>query len=233
MKKLTDFQIENLIESVIQNDKKIKAKKIVEHYTNRWNKCVTKKEKYEFFNEFFSNRKKLINEGYDVNLLDESILGSLFSGGLGGFKSAFKEWFAGKLVGFLGVDDPDLKKALSIGIANLDWTSDWSKLFSPIKNCEFFATQIAHSVIEYYVAKKADTWFGGGAFATALRNAVVDGLNSEQHIKTIEDSIAGIICNAIRKMFGGSGSVIDKVKNVMTGKKEPQTPPTGTQLATT
>lgn len=218
MEKLTDFQIENLIETTIKNNKKIKNSKLIEFYKNKWDSCKTKREKHEFLNEFFSKRKKMINEGYDVSMLDENFLSSLFTGGLGGFKSTFKEWLAGKLVSALGVEDPELKKAISISIANLSWTKDWTKLLSPIKNCEYFASQIIHDVMEYYIAKKADTWFGGGVFASSLRNAVVDSLNSEEHIKSLENSISGIVCNAIRKVFGG-GNIMSAVKSAVSGSK--------------
>ena len=97
MKKLTDFQIENLIESMIQKNKKTKRKELKEYYIKKWHDCSSKKERFEFFNEFFSTRKKMLKEGYDTTL-NEGILMDLLGGGLGGFKSTFKEWISKKIV---------------------------------------------------------------------------------------------------------------------------------------
>ena len=218
MKKLTNFQVENLIENIVLENKKEKIIELKEYYTNKWKNCKNKKERFEFFNEFFYNRKKLIREGYDTSM-DEGILSSLLSGGLGGFKSTFKEWIVGKLLNALGVNDPDLKNALTISIANLSWSKDFGKMMSPLKNCEYFAQKIAHGVIEYYVRNKFTEWFGGGVFADTVRNAMVDGLSEESHVAYVGDSITKPICDALRKVFGGK-SIMDVAKNLTTKKSE-------------
>ena len=222
MEKLTDFQIENLIESMVQKNKKTKRIKLKEFYIKKWNNCSTKRERHEFFNEFFLRRKKLINEGLDVRM-DEGVLGDLFSGGLGGFKSTFKEWLTKKIVNgiasmFGSSVDPLLINAISIGLANLDWTKDWTKLVSPIKNCEYISDVLVDSVLEYYVDKKVDQMFGDSVLGDSLRNAVMDALSDETHVQSIQNALSGMFCKVIRNLFGGeSGGIMSKVGDMMKG----------------
>ena len=222
MEKLTDFQIENLIESMVQKNKKTKRTQLKEYYIKKWNNCTTKRERHQFFNEFFTRRKKLINEGQDVRM-DEGILGDLFSGGLGGFKSTFKEWLSKKIVNgiasmFGASADPLLINAISIGLANLDWTKDWTKLVSPIKNCEYISDVLVDSVLEYYVDKKVDQMFGDSVLGDSLRNAVMDALSDETHVQSIQNALSGMFCKVIRNIFGGEGAgIMDKVGSMMKG----------------
>ena len=217
MKKLTDFQIEHLIENTINKKNNFKNKKLVEFYVKKWNKCESKKERYQFFNEFFVTRKKMLNEGYNQRMIDEGIFSTLLSGGLGGFKSTFKEWLAGKLVSALGVSDPGLKNAIAIGLANLSWSKDWTKILSPVKNCRYFTDVILDSVIEYYIDKGLKNWagIGTGTLGTAFRNAISDALTDEKYVQQLEDSVGNILCSALEKIFGGG--VTDTIKNVMGG----------------
>jgi len=231
MKKLTDFQIENLIESTVQNDRLSKRKKIKEYHIKKWNSCKTKKERFEFFNEFYQRRNVLINEGYGYDM-DEGIVSDLFSSGLGGLKSSFKEWISKKIVGgiasmFGAQADPDLLNAISIGLANLNWTQDWPKLVSPVKNCEYISDVLVDSVLEYYVDKKVDTMFGQSILGDSLRNAVMDALNDEQHVQSIQNALTGIICKALRAMFGGEGTLMDKVGAMMGASGKGATPTPG------
>lgn len=223
MEKLTDFQVENLIESMIQKNKKTKEKQLTEFYIKKWNNCKTKKDRFEFFNEFFSRRKKLINEGYDVSL-DEGILSSLFSGGLGGLKSTFKEWIVKKILGGLGIQDEGLKAKIAMGFANLNWTQDWTKFLSPIKNCSYFADVVADSIMEYYASKLTSKVFGTGVFGDTLRNAISDSLTDEKHVQAIQDAISGVLCSVLQKIFGG-GSIMDTVKSAMGGGSKPSGSP--------
>lgn len=224
MKKLTDFQIEHLIENTINKKNNFKNKKLVEFYVKKWNKCETKKERYQFFNEFFINRKRMISEGYNQRMIDEGLFSSLLGSGLGGFKSTFKEWLAGKLVGALGVSDPELKNKIAIALANLDWTRDWSKLLSPIKNCRYFTDVILDSVIEYYIDKGLKDWVGvgTGTLGNAFRNAVSDALTDQKYVQQLQDSIGNILCGALEKMFGGG--ISKSIKNVMGMGGESPTP---------
>lgn len=225
MKKLTDFQIENLIESTIEKNQKLKRIKLKENYSKKWYSCRTKKERYQFFNEFFIRRKKLVLEGYDTSM-DEGILSDLFSSGLGGFKSTFKEWLSSKIVNgiasmFGSSVDKDLLNAISIGLANLDWSKDWTKLVSPVKNCNYIADVLIDSVLEYYIDKKVDNMFGDSILGDSLRNAVMDALNDEQHVQSIQNALSGMFCKVLTNLFGGQGSIIDKVSSVLGGSKQP------------
>lgn len=221
MKKLTDFQIENLIETIVKEKKIINKSNIKEYYLNKWNNCKTKKEKFLFFEEIFSERKKMISEGYDSKIIDEGIFSDLFGTGVTGAKSAFKEWIAGKLISALGVSDPGLKNAIAIGLGNLSWKRDWVKLLSPLKNCRYFTDIILDSVIEYYINKGLNNWFGvgSGTVGTVFRNAMSDTLTDSKFVQPIQNSVGNALCGALEKMFGG-GSLKDTISKVMSGTQQ-------------
>ena len=228
MKKLTDYQIENLIETVIQTSKDKKINDLNIYYTDKWNNTKTKIERLEFFNEFFKNRKTLLNEGYSNDEINEGLLGDLFSKGLGGFKSTFKEWISDKIISGLtsmfGIKiDPELLNAFKIGIANLNWSQDWAKLLSPVKNCNYFANVILDSVIEYYINKKIIKMFGDTVLSNSIRNALSDALTDEKYIQTIQNALSGVLCTALQKLFG-SGSIKNAVSSMMNGSQIPVTP---------
>lgn len=222
MKKLTDLQLENIIEDTIQKKRKNKINSLVEYYSKKWNNCSTKKERFEFFNELYKRRNNLINEGYSSVTIDENIIGDLFRKGGGGFLSTFKEWLSKKIIGKIASmissnPDPDLINALSIGFANLDWTRDWTKLISPVKNCEYISDVMVDSVIEYYVDKKVDKMFGDSVFGDSMRNAIMDALNDQKNVQSLQNVITNIICKAIRSVFGKT-SVTDVIKSLSSGK---------------
>lgn len=212
MKKLTELQIENLIETIVRKNKNNEFEHLRKTYIRKWNLCENKQERFKFFDELFLHRKKMIKEGYSQSSIDEGWITDLFKGGTKGFVSTAKEWFVRKVVGFLGVKDPGLQNAIAIGLANLDWTEDWTKLMSPIKNCNYFADVIVDSVIEYYIDKKMDEWVGSGTLGSALRNAISDALTDETHVQKIQDAITGVLCSALQKAFGGGlGSVVGNI----------------------
>lgn len=231
MEKLTDFQIENLIESMIQKNKKTNRNKLKEYYTKKWYSCKTKKERFNFLDEFFIRKNKMINEGYDVSL-DENVLVDLFKSGIGGGVNTFKEWFASKVVNgvarlFGSEVDRDLLNAISIGLANLDWTQDLGKLLSPVKNCKFISDLLIDSVLEYYIDKKIDKTFGDTVIGDTLRNAVVDALNDEKHVQAIQNVFNDMFCKVLTSMFGGGGSIMDKMGGLFGGGKTPSPVPAG------
>ena len=231
MEKLTDFQIEHLIESMIQKNKKTKRNKLKEYYTKKWYSCKTKKERFNFLDEFFIRKNRMINEGYDVSL-DENVLVDLFKSGIGGGVNTFKEWFASKVVNgiakFFGTEvDRDLLNGISIGLANLDWVEDLGKLLSPVKNCKFIADKLIGSVFEYYIDKKIDQTFGDTKIGDALRNAVVDAFNDQKHVQAIQDIFNDMFCKVLTSMFGGGGSIMDKVGGLFGGGKTPSPVPAG------
>lgn len=223
MKKLTDFQVENLIEETIINKTNLVSENFNKSFVKKWNKTKNKDERFKVLDEHFLTRKKLLSEGYNVELIDEGILGDILKGGAGGFISTFKEWLTNKLLGALGIQDPLLKKSIAIGIANLSWRRDFTKLLSPIKNCRYFSNVILDSIIEVYLNKKITDFIGtGGALQDSIRNAVLDALNSEKHLQSLEDSVGNVICSALEKLFGGG--IKNTLKNVVSGFQSPQQP---------
>ncbi len=209
MKKLTSIQLEEIIEnSVVKANKQIVAEqKLFTSFKTKWNKSKTKSDRFKCLDELFLVRKKLINEGKSVKSIDENWLTDLFSGGLGGFKSTFKEWISRKVIGgvmsLFGTNDPYLKQALAIGLSNINWSQDWSKFLSPVKNCKFLSDLIVDSIAEYYVDKKAKQMFGGGVLMDTMRNAIVDSFTDQATVQKLQDIVEKPFCNFIQKMFGG------------------------------
>lgn len=228
MKKLTEFQIENLIETIVRKNKINEFETLKRTYIRKWNLCENKRERFKFFNDLFLHRRKMIREGYSPNMIDEGWITDLFKSGTKGFVSTFKEWIARNVVGFLGVKDPGLQNAIAIGLANLDWTEDWTKLMSPVKNCNYFADVIVDSVLEYYIDKKMDDWVGSGPIGSALRNAISDALTDETHVQKLQDSITGILCSALQKSFG-SGGLSSMMGNVFGGGSTGAAPAAATE----
>lgn len=229
MEKLTPIQLEEIIEnSVMKANKQIIAEqKLFTSFKNKWNKCKTKSDRFKCLDELFLIRKKLINEGKSVKSIDENWLTDLFSGGLGGFKSTFKEWISRKIVGsvlsLFKINDPYFKQALVIGLANVNWSEDWSKFLSPVKNCRFLSDLIIDSIAEYYIDKKAKQMFGGGVLMDSMRNAVVDSFRNKETIQKIQDIVEKPFCDFIQKMFGG-GMVKNAISS-MAGNNQPQSSP--------
>ena len=226
MKKLTHFEVENLIENlVVKNTKKRKTiTPLGETFINKWKTLKTKKEKFMFFENIMSKKTSLLNEGLTSksNSIDEGLF-DLFTSGVKGGWSTFKEFMFQKILTkvasmFGSEGDPDLIKGLSIGLSNIDWTDNWRKLLSPVENCEFFADAMVDGVIEYYVAKKVDDMFGNTVLGDTLRNAVVDSLNDQEHVQGIQNMLINIVCKATRSLFGGKG-IIDAAKTVFSGGK--------------
>lgn len=223
MKTLTPFQIENLIESLVKDELNKKEKKrrvspLGETFIKKWKTCKTKKEKFLFFETVFSQRKKVLNEGKNHNSIDEGLM-DLFSSVAGGGWSTFKEWVFSKIIKkvaelFGAEGDPELIKAISIGLANIDWTENWRKVLSPVQNCNFFANAIADSVIEYYIDKKLDEMFGDTTLGDTIRNAVVDALRDEEHVQKIQDLVISVVCKAVSTLFSGKGfgDILGKMK---------------------
>lgn len=226
MKTLTPIQLESLIEkSVSKASQDIEFNKnLVSEFTKTWDKSKTKKERFKCLDELFITRKKLISEGKDVTLMDESWLSDLFTGGLGGFKSTFKEWISRKIIGMIshlwpGGINTEIKQALAIGLSNANWSQDWNKFLSPVKNCKFLSDLVVDSLIEYYLDKKVrQTFTGGGVFVDSIRNAVVDGLRNQETVQKIENFIEVPFCNFITKVFGGN--TIKNAVNSMTGSQQ-------------
>jgi hypothetical protein len=226
MKKLTHFEVENLIENLVVDSTK-KSKKISplgETFIKKWRTCKTKKDKFMFFEQVMDKKRSLLSEGLDSksSMIDEGLFDLFKSVGVGGW-STFKEWMFQKLLTkiasmFGSQGDPDLIKGLSIGLSNIDWTDNWRKLLSPVQNCEFFANAMVDGVIEYYVDKKIDTMFGDTVFGDTLRNAVVDALNDEKHVQSIQNILINIVCKATRSLFGGKG-IFDAAKTAFSGGK--------------
>lgn len=205
MKKLNEFQVENLIETMV-NDRKNRSKKILlEYYINKWNNCRTKKEKFKFFDDFFAVRRKMLNEGYNNYYIHEGLFGDLFSSGTRGFKEMIKEWLVKKLLKALGVEDPGLKQAIAIGLSNISWSQNLTKFLSPLKNCRFFSNAIMDGVIEYYGREKMSDWVGvgGGMIGDTFANAIFNALNDSSLVQPIQDSIGNAVCTAIEQAFGG------------------------------
>ena len=123
--------------------------------------------------------------------------------------------------------DRDLLNGISIGLANLDWVEDLGKLLSPVKNCKFISDKLIGSVFEYYIDKKIDQTFGDTKIGDALRNAVVDAFNDQKHVQAIQDIFNDMFCKVLTSMFGGGGSIMDKVGGLFGGGKTPSPVPAG------
>jgi hypothetical protein len=236
MKELTHIQIEQLIEnSVIKASQDIShSKNLALSFKKKWNNCKSKQDRFKCLDELFITRKKLISEGKNIQLIDEGWLSDLFSNGMGGFKSTFKEWISRKVISavmsMLGVNDPRLKQALAIGLANVNWSQDWPKFLTPVKNCKYLSDLVVDSIAEYYVDLKAREMFvGGGVFVDSMRNALVDSFKNKETIQKIQDIVEIPFCKFMTKIFGGD-TVKNVVNNMMGGQEQstggqPQTSP--------
>lgn len=199
-------------EEIISKSKKNKkisplGKKLI----NTFQKCETKEEKFSFFESILSERRKIINEDRHLSKLDEGIF-DFFTSGIKGGWSTFKEYFfqkllsgVAKMLGHSG--DSKLIKAMSIGMANIDWSQNWKKVFSPVKNCEFFADELADGIIEYYIDEKLDSMFGDTKLGDTLRNAVVDALADQKFVQSIQNLLIDVVCKVVRSIFGDRRSI--------------------------
>ena len=227
MEKLTPIQLEQLIENCVTKANKeiLSERQFIASFKTKWNSKKTKEERFKCLDELFLTRKKLINEGKSVKSIDENWMTDLFSRGLGGFKETFKEWISGKIVGMVlglfNVNDPYLKRALVIGMANLNWSEDWTKFLSPVKNCKYLSDKVVDSILEYYLAKKVSNMFpGGGVFVDSMRNAITGALGNQETIQKIENIVEVPFCKLLQKVFGGG--MIQNAVSSMTGQQPTQ-----------
>lgn len=209
--KLTDYQVENLIENIVNENKNYKVENFKRKYINKLKECKTKKEKFAVLSELYSMRYKTLNEGQGQKFLTEGILSDIVSSGLGGSWNTVKEFIYKAILGkvnemFGNRLEPSLISAMAIGLSNIDLAKDWRRFLSPIQNCEFFAAKILKGVSEHYVDKKIDSMFGDTFIGDTIRNALFDAVGQEEHVEAIKNKVTGAVCNAIRSAFGGGGS---------------------------
>ena len=206
-KKLTDFQVETLIENIIQTKKENKLESLKKVYIKRLRESKSKKETFKILNELYSKNNTLIYEGYGKEIIYENFLSDIFKQGLGGSWKTVKEYVYRQILNkvnemFGNKINDELLYAISLGLADIDLSTHWRKFLSPVKNCEFFSDAIMDGVVEYYISKKVNDTFGQTFLGDAIRNAFSDALLDQQNIQQLQDSMSKVVCTAIRSAFG-------------------------------
>jgi hypothetical protein len=228
--KLTEYQVENIIENIVKKNEDSKVENFKKHYIKKLKECDNKKETFRVLDELYSMQTKFINEGYNEKYVNENMLKDIFSLGLSGGWQSVKEYIYRKLLSsiskFLGIQsNPEMIRAMSIGLSNIDFTENWRKFLSPVKNCEFFAEAIVTGLVEYYLAKKVSEVIPDSVFGSTVRNSVIEFLRTNKSSKEFQGEIYGKICDGIRSAFS-SGKLTDMIKQKFGGVAGGETPTT-------
>lgn len=232
---LTESELIKLIEStarecIIEREKSIdkgfdyKVNKVTKRYGKLFEKYdnASKEEKFEAFK---NETVRLLEHGYTDIILGEALTKhtSLLSEGIelgtGSF-SWIREGLWGWVLGFLGVGEGPLRKALVISLGNVPFT-DIPKLFK----CDYLISVLSEGVKEFMLYKVTDMFQEGepGKMMGLVRNIVGDTVQSTEMNKRIEKYLKETVCGAL----GGKKDQVSKLFSDDKKEKEEFKPPSG------
>ncbi len=225
-------------ESVVKNDlKKIIKENITEIKENKHKRLIqeeniigkrlsiitegvnvkSKEQQRKISKEMFNETIYLSTQGYDKELISESlfdIFSGLFPKGVAEpimqyFKEEAAKWLAGKL----GLDPNSWMSSIiisAIGDLNI---GDVSKL----TDCNFVTKWLSKSIAEGVVRKIQVEKFGDNAFYNLIRNTMVEALEVTKLGTMFEESLGKIICPLVSNLSGKMEGAADVMKQKALG----------------
>lgn len=226
---LTESELIKLIEDtareyIIDKEKSLdksfnyKVDKVTKRYGKLFEKYSNASTEQKFI-AFKNETTSLLEHGYSDIILGEALVNhtSLLTEielGAGAF-SWIREGIWGWLLGFLGIAEGPLRKALVISLGNVPFV-DIPKLFK----CDYLVSVLSEGVKEYLLYKATDMFQEGqpGKMMNLLRNVIGDTIQSTDMNQKIEKYLKETVCGAL----SGKKS---KVSNLF--KDEEKSKPTG------
>ncbi len=226
MKNINNIIKENLVEAKQQKKKILQESKIIDTRFKiivESDKLKTKEDLDEVLIEILYEMVYLHNQGFDGNLIAESVdgvfgvLSNLFKGGSSSILDTFKERGVKYIMSHLGLSGNGyLENFLITAIGNTS-LSDVPKLFT---DCNFLTKKIAESIPEAYLRKLEYEKGMGNVFMDAVRNSLYDVIRNSDFAHRIESGIAGIICPLVEKMSGSFAKKLGTMKSSLIGNTQ-------------
>jgi hypothetical protein len=223
MKELNNVIKENLIQLKEEKKRVIQESKIIDTRFKmivETDKIKTTDDLDEVFIEILHEMIYLHNQGFDDNLIAESVDGvfgvltNLFKGGTSSILDTFKERGVKYIISKLGLESNSyLQNFLISAIGNTN-LSDVPKLFT---DCNFLTKKIAETIPEAYLRKLEYEKGMGSVFMDGVRNSLYDVIRNSDFANRIESSISGIVCPLVDKMSGGFAKKLGSMKTNLIG----------------
>ena len=222
IKLIEDTAREHLVEAERKNDPNFEIK--VRNVSRRYGKLFEKYSKSSNdvkFEAWKNETIKLKKKGYSDNVLGEALTKhtsllteiEIVSGGGSWIREGVWKW----ILGFMGINDPKLQKAIAIPLGNVGFF-DLPKLM----NCDFLVGVLSEGVVEYLLDVGVTMIVPGepGMMTNGIRNVVAKTIEGTEMKQNIEDQIRGMVCG---KLAGKKEEVSDLMSDKKKEDKEKET----------
>ena len=214
IKLIEDTAREHLLEREKKTDKNFdtKVRKVARRYGKLFEKFSKSSDAIKF-NAWKNETINLKNQGYSDNILGEALTIhtsllteiELVSGGGSWIREGIWKW----ILGFMGIKDPALQKAIAIPLGNVGFF-DLPKLL----NCDYLVGVLSEGVIEYLLDVGVTMVVPGepGMMTNGIRNVVAKTIEGTEMKQNIETQLRQMVC-------GKLGEKKAKVEDVMSDEK--------------
>ena len=154
--------------------------------------------------EDFTDRLSLMNESLSSTIA--GLLG-MTAGGPGrtyeGVLNGLKRWFFGKLVGMLGIKNPDVRAAVAAFVAEIEFRELLQIWRGEESACQEIAEAIAQASV-FLAAKTLPTQLGADkntSWGVIMIDQFSEAVKSARVVEALANELRETICNAVAELF--------------------------------